>query len=154
MQQSLPRHSHQTGTRLAGSWLFRLLYRYANLSVRVIAPSAWGDRRKLTPAIQAQYLAPWTRPVDRERVLWALARALLGSTDFYRSMWDRREALRRLPALVVWGMKDTAFRPHQLSRWREVLPQAHFVELPHAGHWPHEEDPDLVAAELSSFLHS
>src|SRR5688572_17991266 len=37
--------------RIAGSALGRLLYRWANLSLRVIMPSAYGDKRKLTPAI-------------------------------------------------------------------------------------------------------
>jgi hypothetical protein len=31
--------------------------RYANPSLRVIMPGAYGDRRKLTPAIHRQYLA-------------------------------------------------------------------------------------------------
>ena len=50
----------------------RLDPRYANASLRIIAPSAWGDRRKLTPAIQSQLLAPFRDRDARERVLWAL----------------------------------------------------------------------------------
>jgi haloalkane dehalogenase len=137
---------------LAGSWLFRMFYKYLNFSVRVLGPSAWGDRKKLTPAIQAQYLAPWPDPDGRERVLWALAYALLGSGAFYRSLWDQREKLRALPALVVWGLKDSAFQPHQLAKWRQVLPDAKVVELPGAGHWPHEEEPEAVISALRDFL--
>jgi pimeloyl-ACP methyl ester carboxylesterase len=52
----------------------------------------------------------------------------------------------------VWGLRDSAFRPHQLARWRQVLPAARVVELPGAGHWPHEEAPAEVLAALRSFL--
>jgi hypothetical protein len=34
----------------------RFLYKYANASLRLIMPSAYGDRRKLTQAIHRQYL--------------------------------------------------------------------------------------------------
>jgi pimeloyl-ACP methyl ester carboxylesterase len=49
-------------------------------------------------------------------------------------------------------MKDPAFQPHQLARWRELLPSARVVELESAGHWPHEEAPDRVIHEIHSFL--
>ncbi len=49
-------------------------------------------------------------------------------------------------------MKDSAFRPHFLERWREALPEAKVVELTGVGHWPHEEAPAHIAAELVSFL--
>ena len=137
--------------RLAGGSLGRFLYRYANLSLRAIMPSAYGDRSKLTPAIHAQYLAPFADRWSRGAVLWPLARALLGSTEFYRSLWDRRDLLARIPTLIVWGMRDSAFQPHQLERWREALTSATVVELP-AGHWPQEEMPNEVADALRGFL--
>ena len=30
-----------------------------------------------------------------------------------------------MPVLIVWGMKDSAFQPYQLERWRSLLPDAH-----------------------------
>jgi haloalkane dehalogenase len=138
--------------RLAAGGLGRFLYRRLNASQRLIMPSAYGDRRKLTRAIHAQYLAVFPDADSRERVLWALARALTGSAAFYEDLWQRRAALAGIPAVVVWGMKDSAFRPQQLARWREGLPQARVVELAAAGHWPHEEDPDGALAALGPLL--
>jgi haloalkane dehalogenase len=43
------------GARLLGGAAGRLLYRYANVSQRLIMPAAYGDKRKLTPAIRRQY---------------------------------------------------------------------------------------------------
>jgi haloalkane dehalogenase len=138
--------------RLVSGGFGRFLYRRLNASLRLITPSAYGDRRKLTRAIHRQYLAPFPDADSRERVLWALARALTSSSEFYEDLWQRRERLREIPTLVVWGMKDTAFRPAQLARWRQALPHASFVELAEAGHWPHEEEPEAVTAAVRPFL--
>ena len=140
--------------RLAVRRLGRVLYRQANLSLRVLTPLAYADRRKLTPTIYQHYLARFPDPWSRGAVLWPLAQALLGSSAFFDALWQRRDRLRNHPALVLWGMRDPAFPPYMLARWREILPQAPVVELASAGHWPHEEAPEGVIAELQQFLTS
>ena len=138
--------------RVAGSPLGRWLYRWANLSLRVLTPQAYADKGKLTPQIHRQYLERFPDRWSRGTVLWALARAILGSSRYYDSLWEQREKLRGRPALIIWGMKDPAFQPHLLARWREVLPSARVVELEDAGHWPHEEVPDRVIDAIRDFL--
>jgi pimeloyl-ACP methyl ester carboxylesterase len=86
--------------------------------------------------IHRQYLEPFRNPDDRVLVLWPLARALLGSSPFYRELYSRIENLRAIPTSIIWGLKDTAFRPHMLERWRTELPEASVLALDHAGHWP------------------
>ena len=137
--------------RIAGGRVGRFLYRWANLSLRAIMPSAYADRGKLTPEIRTQYLEPFRDRWARGAVLWPLARALLGSSAFYDSLYEKRERLGAIPTLLVWGTRDTAFKPHHLARWRAILPDARVAELP-VGHWPHEEDPESVAATLRDFL--
>jgi pimeloyl-ACP methyl ester carboxylesterase len=60
--------------------------------------------------------------------------------------------LQAMPVLIVWGMKDSAFPPSQLERWRTLLPHAAVVQIDGAGHWPHEEEPAQVIAALKGFL--
>jgi haloalkane dehalogenase len=132
--------------------LGRFLYRRLNASLRLLTPSAYGDRKKLTRAIHRQYLAPFPGADSRERVLWALARAILASREHYASLWERRAYLASLPVLILWGLVDTAFPPHCLERWREAAPHARVVELPTAGHWPHEEAPDAVIEAIRWFV--
>lgn len=136
----------------AGSTFGRLLYRHANFSLRVLMPSAYGARRALTPAIHRQYLEVFRDKDARVRVLHALARALIRSSGHYRQLWERASRLQRLPVLIIWGMKDSAFRPYLLERWSTLLPQADVTALEQAGHWPHEEAPEAVAAALRSWL--
>jgi haloalkane dehalogenase len=137
--------------RMASGSVGRLLYRYANFSLRVLTPYAYADRAKLTPRIHQQYLAPFREPESREHVLWPLARAILGSSRYYDSLWRMRERLVSVPALVIWGMKDPAFHPTQLARWKATLPQATVLELP-VGHWPQEESPGEVVGAIQNFV--
>jgi haloalkane dehalogenase len=138
--------------RVAGSRFGRFLYRRFNFSLKVLMPSAYGDRRKLTPEIHDQYLDRFPDQVSRAQVLWPLAQAVLGSTAYYDRLWERRETLGGRPALIVWGMKDTAFQPYLLARWEKVLPEADLLRLAGAGHWPHEEEPAAVIDGLRAFL--
>lgn len=137
--------------RIAGGPLGKLLYRWANLSLRVITPSAYADRRKLTPEIHKQYLAPFRDRWSRGAVLWPLAHAILGSSVYYDSLYQKRDRLRDIPTLIAWGTRDPAFKLHHLARWRSTLPGAQVVELP-LGHWPHEEDPAAVTAAVLEFI--
>lgn len=125
--------------------LGRLLYRHANASLRLIMPSAYADCRRLTPAVHAHYLAAFPDADSRERVLFALATSLRGSSAFFDGLWHRRAGLARVPMSIVWGMKDTAFGPAILARWTDAFPHAHVTRLADAGHWPHEEQPTATA---------
>jgi haloalkane dehalogenase len=138
--------------RVASGALGRLLYRHANFSLKVLTPYAYGDRRRLTPAIHRAYLDRFPDRDSRERVLWTLARALLGSSAFYRGLWEKRHVLREKPVLLAWGLKDRAFEPRLLDRWKEALPGASVTELPKSGHWPHEEEPEAVIRAMRAFL--
>jgi haloalkane dehalogenase len=138
--------------RLAGTGFWKFLYRRANFSLKMLMPYAYGDKRKLTPGIRAQYLDRFPDADSRGMVLWALAKSLLGSDAHYASLWDRRAELSRLPALIIWGLKDKAFPPPFLAKWKTALPGASVAEIAGAGHWPHEEEPGEVAEALRKFL--
>jgi len=140
------------GARFIGGVLGRWLYRYANASLRLIMPSAYGDKKKLTKEVHRRYLDVFRDRDARVLVLHALAKSLLGSRAHYQSLLDRIERLRDVPVLIVWGMKDTAFQPYQLERWRKLLPGAQVETIEVAGHWPHEEEPSRVAAAIERFM--
>lgn len=140
------------GARFIGGAIGRFLYRYANASLRLIMPSAYGDRKKLTKQIHRQYLDVFRDRDARVLVLHALAKSLLGSRAHYQSLLDRIERLRTIPVQIIWGMKDSAFQPYQLERWRRLLPDAQVETIDGAGHWPHEEEPARVIEAIERFL--
>jgi pimeloyl-ACP methyl ester carboxylesterase len=53
-------------------------------------------------------------------------------------------ALLRVPALVVWGMKDPYVPGRFAADYARALPQAELLELPDAGHWPWLDRPDAL----------
>ena len=138
--------------RIAGGGLGRWLYRHVNFSLRVLMPSAYGQRAALTPDIHRQYLEVFRDKAARVQVLHRLARALTESRDFYATLWARADRLADRPVLIICGLKDRAFWPHLLARWRARLPAATVVEIADAGHWPHEEELQRVIEALRLFL--
>jgi haloalkane dehalogenase len=138
--------------RFAASALGRLLYRWLNASLRLLMPSSYADRRKLTPLIHGQYLAPFRLRADRERVLWTLARSLITSSPSFGKIWDARARLASIPSLVVWGLGDSALPPYMLERMRQALPHARVETLSGVGHFPQEEAPDELGRLLDGFL--
>ena len=95
-------HEMEKNARLAGGALGRFLYQWVNFSLRVLMPYAYGDRRQLTREIHRQYLDRFPDHWSRATVLWRLAHALLGSSNYYDSLWRQREQLRGRPALILW----------------------------------------------------
>lgn len=135
---------------LAGSGLFRWLYRTFNFSF-VIGKSAWGGGPR-PAAMWRQYTSVFPDADSRERVLWALAKGLTTSTPFFQSLWERRQRLAQTPIHFIWGMADSAFPAAVLARFREAWPHATVTELEKAGHWPHEEAPARCLDEVRRFL--
>ena len=140
------------GAKFIGGAIGRFLYRYANASLRLIMPSAYGDKNKLTKEIHRRYLDVFRDRDARVLVLHALAKSLLGSRAHYQALLDRIDRLANTPVLIVWGMKDSAFQPYQLERWQRLLPSAHVVKIDGAGHWPHEEEPARVVTAIEQFM--
>jgi len=138
--------------RFAASFVGRFLYRWFNASLRLMMPSAYADRRKLTLRIHAQYLAPFRSRADRVSVLWTLARSLVTSSKSFGRIWDGRGRLGSIPSLVVWGLGDSALKPYMLERVRAALPHARVEMLSGVGHWPQEEAPDEVARLCDGFF--
>jgi pimeloyl-ACP methyl ester carboxylesterase len=52
--------------------------------------------------------------------------------------------LLRMPALVVWGMKDPYIPGRFGAAYADALAQAELIELQDAGHWPWLDRPDLI----------
>jgi haloalkane dehalogenase len=131
--------------RILGGRLGRFLYERLGFSVRVMLRHAIADRRRYSREIERHYL----KALDGYAT-WIYAREVLGSSDWYDGLWRRRDRIARIPALLIWGMKDPAFGRY-LPRWREVFEHAEVVELD-CGHVPPEERAPESLRRLAPFL--
>jgi haloalkane dehalogenase len=127
----------------------RLLYERLGFSVNVLWRQAVRDAR-YTRMVHGQYAAALRDPAARHAT-WIYARELLRSSAWFDSLWQRRDRIAAIPALLVWGMKDPAFAA-ALPRWRTVFRDAQVVEWPDVGHAPPEVRGPESAALVRSFL--
>ena len=132
--------------RALSSPVGRLLYERFAFSVNVLFRHAVADRSRYTRAVHAHYLKALSG-----HATGAYAREVIGSSAWYDGLWRRRERLARIPALLIWGMKDPAFGAC-LGRWRGVFERVEVVELPDVGHAPAEERGPESAAMIARFL--
>lgn len=143
--------SVERASRLLGGPVGRFLYTRLNFSPRVLIPALVGDRSRLSREAHRHYVEAF--PSAKERVApWVFARELLGSAEWYDSLWGRRDRLREIPALIVWGMRDRAFGPAVLERWREALPGARVARIEGAGHLVQEEEGEALVPVIAGFL--
>ena len=136
--------------RILGTPLGRLLYGYANVSLDVLAASAWADPGAWR-AVRDAYRSVFPDPASRMQVLWPLARALRTSRPFYAELEARLPSLAGVPVSVVWGVHDSAFPTPVRDRWLHAVPHAERVDI-EGGHWPHEEGPEAILAHVKSAL--
>jgi pimeloyl-ACP methyl ester carboxylesterase len=61
-------------------------------------------------------------------------------------------AVRRVPALLLWGDRDRAVSLRSGERLVEYFDRAALVVIPGAGHLPHEEVPVAFAGAINGFL--
>ena len=61
--------------------------------------------------------------------------------------------LRGKPVSLVFGRKDPALASDAtIARWRGEFPDAGYVELPDAGHYIQEDDPEACVAAIREVL--
>lgn len=134
-----------------GSRFGKWLYLDHNFTASALVKAAFADKSKLTPLIHRHYVSVASRPAERYGQ-WRLVRELVDSSEWYDSLWNRRGRIASKPALILWGMKDIAFRPRDLERWQAALTSVQVVRFAQVGHFPQEEAPDGAIAAMREMI--
>ncbi|MEL6842434.1 MAG: alpha/beta fold hydrolase [Bacteroidota bacterium] len=131
--------------------LLPILYRWFNFSARVLLPQGFGNRRLLSKKIHRHYLAPLGRG-QREAPL-GLANSLLAGQDWFAGLWEQREQLAEIPALIIWGMKDRFLEAGYAERLASIWSESpKMLRLPEAGHFVWEEATEQILSVLREHL--
>ncbi len=128
----------------------RWLTERANLFVRLMIPR--GHRlRKVTSAEMAHYRAALATPA-RRRASAIFPRQIIAGQAFLTGIAARLGELADLPALIIWGDADIAFRDTELHRWEALLSDHETVVVFGAGHYVQSDAPAVFAHVLEDWL--
>ena len=134
-----------------GGPIGRMLIRRYNFFANVILRGAFGDKSKLSRGAHEHYLRPLPTAEDRKGC-YVFPKQIVAATPWLDELSRRLPTLAGKPKLIVWGMKDIAFRPKELARWERTFPDARIVRLPTVGHFVQEEAPDALGEAVVPFL--
>lgn len=65
---------------------------------------------------------------------------------------DRLHLAAGLPTLIVWGEHDRMIPSRHGRAAAELVPGCRFELIPGAGHYPHEDNPELFASLVADFI--
>ena len=99
---------------------------------------------------------------------WSRPGALTGGLNYYRASplhpptaddagakklrFEAQDFMVRVPALVLWGERDTALLTGCLDGLDQCVPDLKVLRVPDASHWIVHEKPDLVCGEIERFV--
>ncbi len=88
----------------------------------------------------------------RRRAFHHVLRAAVDWRGQVITMLDRAYLAESMPSLIVWGEQDTVIPVKHAYAAHAVLPGSQLEIIPHAGHFPHEDDPEHFSAALIDFI--
>ncbi len=144
---------YQVFSSFVGGRIGRWLIRRYNFFAGAILKATYGNRNKLTPEIHQHYQRPFADPEERIGT-WVFPKQIIASSEWLNWLWSKRQALSGKLDLILWGMKDIAFRRKELKRWTREFPDARVVRFPAAGHFLTEEEPQALMDELTRLIQS
>jgi haloalkane dehalogenase len=136
---------------LVGGPLGKFLCRHFNFFPRVLMAASVGDKRRFPRRVHDQYIGPFQNPKSRKGT-WVFPRAIIGESQWLDTLWGQRDALARLPALLLWGLKDDAFDDRFLRRWQMAFPSNTTQRYPATGHNVFEELGEDAVEPVATFL--
>ena len=134
-----------------GGWLVRGL----NLFVRGTGWIGCKERR-LPPEVRDAYAAPydsWDHRIAIHRFVQDIP-LRPGEPSYELISWvqDRLPLLDPVPMMIAWGMKDFVFDSPVLDEWARRFPGAEVHRFSQAGHLVLEDEREVVAGLVRTFL--
>jgi pimeloyl-ACP methyl ester carboxylesterase len=108
----------------------------------------YGDASRVRNGSLERYIASLRVPGTVSYVLSILDRWELDMATLQAAL----PAVRKVPALLLWGDRDRAVSLRSGERLAEYFERAALVVIPGAGHLPHEEVPVAFAGTINGFL--
>jgi len=136
---------------LAGAGFGKFMIKYFNFFAKKVLKMATGDKSRLTKEIHRHYIIPLAGMKERKGT-WVFPRQIIHSSQWLDELWSKRARIKDKPALMLWGMKDIAFRENELKQWEKLFSKSKTVRFEDAGHMVQEEKGKEVVPIIDEFL--
>ena len=140
---------YQAFSKFVGGSIGKFLINKRNFFARDILRMASGI--KPSKEVHQHYLRPLEKKEERLGS-WVFPGQVVGSWEWLESLWEKRDAIKDKNALLVWGLKDIAFREKELQKFIGQFPEAKVVRYPDAGHFIAEEKPIQLIEEMKGLI--
>ncbi len=134
---------------LMGGAVGRVIIPTFNAFVNLLIP-AGVKRHKVSPAVMAAYRYPFPTRATRWPT-YVFPREIIHSHDYLAEVEAGLSHLEHLPALILWGNQDIAFRDVERRRFEGLFPNHRTVILEGAGHYIQEDAPDEIVEAIKGW---
>jgi haloalkane dehalogenase len=135
--------------RVMGGGFGRFLNTRLNFFVKVMVP-ANVKKARLSSGVKAAYAGPFPT-VESRRPVAVMPHEVLAAGDFLEALHGALPKLAHLPALIVWGDKDIAFKAEERETFERLFPKHRTQILAGAGHYIQEDAPDEIVGAIRAW---
>jgi haloalkane dehalogenase len=136
-------------SRLMGGAFGGFMIRNFNAFVNLLIP-AGVKRHKVSRQVMTVYRMPFADRKAREAT-HIFPRAILRSRDYLERVEAGLPRLGNLPALILWGDRDIAFREKERLRFESAFPFHETAVLKGAGHFIQEDAADEIVSAIRAW---
>jgi haloalkane dehalogenase len=138
-------------SKFMGGPVGRFLIKRFNFFVRVVMKKAMGNPAKLSGPVHQHYFKALEKPEERTGC-WTFPKRIIDSGEWLDSLWSQRDKIKDKPALILWGMKDMAFREQELNKWSSLFTNCKVIRYGDTGHFVQEEQGSELCPVIEDFL--
>lgn len=109
-----------------------------------------GFARRLPPEVLDMYLAPFSNRARRADTVIA-PRQLVAAPAYLLEVEANLANIAQRPTLIVWGLKDFAFRDAERKRFEQLFVNHKTILIKDASHFLQEDAGDEIAAAIRVF---
>ena len=136
---------------IMSSLIGQLFIKHFNIFVNKVMPKSIGNKNVLTEKVMEHYRNAQPSPKERSACA-ALPGYIVGVTDWLHKIWSDRKRFIEKSFLILWGLKDIAFRKKELEYWKSELTDFEEHTFEHCGHFLAEEAPEEIIPILQNFM--
>lgn len=136
--------------KILNSAIGKFLYLNLNFSPKVLLKKAFFDKSKLSNNLHKQYMLPFPNKTSRYGLL-NIGKSLMGSSDWFKSNWERIDSISQKDTLFLWGIKDEFIKEEFLKKWLSKFTNSKVKKF-QAGHFVQEECFEESLSEIKEFL--